>query len=299
MSEKEYVLVTPARNEAAFIGKTIEAVISQTRLPKRWIIVSDGSTDQTDEIVKNYATKHRFIQLVRSSQCCVRSFSSKVGAFEAGYKKLKSTRYDFLGNLDADVSFDASYYERVLQEFERDSKLGLAGGLIQELANGRFKAQRMSLNSVAGAIQLFRRECFEEIGGYVPMDVGGIDAAAEITARKHQWKVRTFSEIKVFHHRRVSNGFKSIFLTRFLQGTGHYVLGYHPLFQVARCFYRIADRPYLVGAGLMLAGYFWAWVRGYERPLAQDVVRYVRAEQLDRLKKLLRVGTRRKERAVH
>ncbi|MFX0199832.1 MAG: glycosyltransferase, partial [Candidatus Hodarchaeota archaeon] len=178
MQKNSYVLITPARNEQDYIQKTIESVVSQTILPEKWVIVSDGSTDHTDEIVSHYAAKHDFIQFIRVSEHIQRNFWSKVHAFNAGYEQIKNTEYKFLGNLDADVSFNSNYYENVLLRFQTNPKLGIAGGIILELLNGQYVNQKLSLNSVAGAIQLFRRECYQDIGGYIPLTYGGVDSAA-------------------------------------------------------------------------------------------------------------------------
>ena len=129
MTGFDYVLVTPARNEETFIATTIEAVLAQTVLPVRWIIVSDGSTDRTDEIVAGYAKQHSFIRLLRRSAGETRSFSSKVNAFKMSDRELEGVQYEFVGNLDADVSFPRDYYENVLQRLQTSPKLGIAGGM--------------------------------------------------------------------------------------------------------------------------------------------------------------------------
>jgi len=280
---KEYVLITPARNEEANIERTAEAVLAQTILPQKWVVVSDGSVDRTEEIVARYAERHGFIRLLSAPKQGQKGFASKVRAFQAGYDQLKDTPYSFLGNLDADVSFGSDYYERILDKFQADPALGMAGGIILERIGDQFVPQRISSNSVAGAVQLFRRECFEAIGGYIPIQTGGIDAVAEIMARMHGWRVRTFSEVPVYHHRRVSTGKASILSTRFHHGVTNYLLGYHPLFQLLSCLYRIFDRPYLIGSALALLGYGWSHVRGYPRAIPDEVIHFLRAEQRARM----------------
>jgi len=280
---KEYVLITPARNEEGYLEKTIEAVISQTIRPRKWIIVSDGSVDRTDEIVTEYARNHNFIQLLRAGEQRQKDFGSKVRAFQAGYDLLSGTSYSFVGNLDADVSFGPDYYQQILERFGANPELGVAGGIIWERVGEQFVPQRISLNSVAGAVQLFRRQCFEAFGGYIPMKSGGIDAAAEIMARMHGWKAQTFPEIPVYHHRRVSTGKVTILSTRFHQGMTNYLLGYHPLFQIMSCLYRVVDRPYLIGSALMLLGYGWSCLRRYQRAVPFEVVEFLRSEQKARM----------------
>lgn len=283
----DYVLVTPARNEGAFIGRTIEAVLAQTVPPRKWVIVSDGSTDATDEIVAGFAKRHSTITLLRAGVIGERSFSSKVGAFRAGEKALQDVAFDFIGNLDADVTFPPHYFERILSRFGTLPRLGVAGGLIHELINGRFVEQRTSFDSVAGAVQLFRKECYDAIGGYTPLRFGGVDSAAEITARMHGWDVRTFQDLEVHHHRRVSSGEAGLIKTKLRHGRRHYALGCHPAFEVMRCIYRVSDRPWILGSVLTVIGYMWAWAVRQERELPANIIAYVRGEQRERLCRLL------------
>lgn len=287
MNDKSYVLITSARDEEACIEKTIQAVVSQTILPEKWVIVSDGSTDRTAAIVADYVKRFDFIELLRLPRDGQRSFGAKVNAIHTGYAELSSRKFQFIGNLDADVSFDSQYYARLLQHFEENPRLGIAGGIILELINGQFCGQNISRNSVAGAIQFFRRHCYGKIGGYIPLEAGGEDAVMEILARKHGWQVQTFPEMKVFHHRRVATGKnRSILATKFREGRRDYLLGYHPLFYTAMCIYRAIDRPYLLGGVLRMCGYCWSILRKEKRPVAVDFVKYLRREQMSRLQSL-------------
>lgn len=286
MNNKKYVLITPARNEQAYIESTIQSVIKQTILPEKWVIVSDGSTDGTDEIVKRYVKHNAFIQLVRISGEATRNFASKVYAINAGYELLRNFKYEFIGNLDADVTFDKDYYENILQQFAQNQKLGVAGGLVFDLIKGKYRKQNISLNSVAGPIQMFRRKCYEDIGGYIPLQFGGVDAAAEIMARMKGWEVQSFLEINVYQQRRVGTAEGNILSVRFRQGLMFYMLGYHPLFQLVRCISRLKDGPYIIGAVLELISYYWSYLKGYKIQLPDNVVKYLRKEQMRRLQNI-------------
>ncbi|MEW6115774.1 MAG: glycosyltransferase family A protein [Nitrospirota bacterium] len=289
MAHAHYVLITPARNEEAYIEKTLRSVIAQTVLPSKWVIVSDGSTDGTDEIVQKYAAHYSFIRLVKAQEQGQRNFGSKVSAFKAGYDSLGDVNYEFLGNLDADVSFKPDYYENILGRLQRDARLGIAGGIIVELINNRFVPQKNSTNSVAGAIQLFRRACYEEIGGYISIESGGIDSAAEIMARSLGWKVQTFCELEVFHHRRVASVGTHILKARYRQGITHYLLGYHPLFHLIKCAYRSTEKPYVLGSLFVLCGYFRSSLLRLQRPMPAYAIRYFRQEQMERVRSVFRV----------
>lgn len=283
----EYALITPARNEEENIEKTLQSVVEQTHLPARWVIVNDFSTDRTAEIVERFIRNHPFITLVNSQKHNALGFGSKAKAFDAGYAELGKVQYSFIGNLDGDVSFNHTYFENLLQQFAEDPKLGLGGGLILERIEERFIPQRISANSVAGAVQMFRRECFESVGGYLPLKRGGIDSVAEIMARMHGWKVRTFWELQVEHHGRVTTGERSLLRTRFNKGMNNYLIGYDPAFHFVASVFRCASRPYLLGGLMMLTGYCWAAVRRNPRPVPQEFVRFLRQEQRDRMRSVL------------
>jgi biofilm PGA synthesis N-glycosyltransferase PgaC len=287
MKARHYVLVTPARNEEAYIQETIESVVSQTVLPEKWVIVSDGSVDRTDEIVASYARRHAFIHLIRREADGRRpeqkDFGAKVRAFRAGYEELSGTRHHFLGNLDADITMAPSYFAQLLERFDSNTNLGLGGGIVLEPVNGKFVPQHTSLNSVCGSVQLFRKECYEAFGGYVPMPMGGVDAAAEIMCRMHGWEVRTFPDIQVRAQRRVLTGASTILHTRYRSGFSNYLLGYHPLFQLASCLSRMAEKPYVLGSSARLLGYVIPWLRRDSRALPDQVCRFLRWEQMRRV----------------
>ena len=187
MLNTKYVLITPARNEEAFIEKTLASMAAQTVLPQRWVIVDDGSTDQTAEIVQSYASRFGWIEVIRREPRTQRHFAGKVEAFNTGLDRLKSLDFEIIGNLDADLSFDRDYLEFLLRKFAEDSKLGVAGTPFLENGYDSASDSFEGANHVAGGCQLFRRQCFEEIGGYVPNRAGGIDWVAVTTARMRGW----------------------------------------------------------------------------------------------------------------
>lgn len=283
-----YILITAARNEDAYIEKTIQSVISQSILPKRWIIVSDGSTDRTDEIVANYAASHNFIQLEKVDANSERNFASKVKAIKLGYEQVRNIQFDFIGNLDADVTFEPDYYEIILSKFIQNPKLGIAGGTFFDKHGNKFERQFISRSvNVCGPTQTFRRDCFEEMGGYTPFEIGGEDIFADLQARMHGWEVKSFPDVKVFHHRRTGTERRHILSYRFHQGVMEYSFGSHLVFEVAKCFLRIFEKPYIVGSFCRISGYSWAYFRGFKRVIPNDAVQYLRHEQLYRLRQVV------------
>jgi biofilm PGA synthesis N-glycosyltransferase PgaC len=285
---KPYVLFTAARNEEAHIEKTLRSVITQTVLPVKWVIVSDGSVDRTDEIVNQYAATHNFILLIRRSADQKRNYGSKAKALKIAYEQFANLEFDFVGNLDADVSFDPKYYEGVLSKFNANERLGVAGGIRFDLVDGRFRKIHPANNSAGGPTQFFQRQCYEKIGGYLPLRFGGLDTVAETMARMYGWEVETFHDLEVFHYRPTGTAGGGLVRAKFKAGILAYSVGYHPLFELSRCASRLFDKPPVVGSFSLLAGYYWASLQGYERQVPDDFVRYLRSEQLARLWSLLR-----------
>lgn len=281
-----YVLVTPARNEASFIELTIRSVVEQTIRPFKWVIVSDGSTDGTDDIVKRYVSDHPWIELVRMPERRERHFAGKVQAFNAGYALMKWLQYDVIGNLDADISFDSNYFQFLLEKISKDSRLGLVGTPFREHASADIYDYRFAnIDYVSGACQLFRRECFEEIGGYVPLEGGGIDHLAVLTARMRGWKTRTFTDKVCLHHREMGTAQFTSLTARFRQGEKDYAFGYHPLWELFRAFYQMTKQPFLIGGTVLGSGYLWALIRHSKRSISPEVVAFQRKEQMVRLRR--------------
>ena len=283
-----YVLITPAWNEAKFIEQTVKSVVGQTVRPLKWVIVSDGSTDGTDDIVRNYLAEHDWIALVSLPARAQRNFAAKVAAFNAGYARVAGLEYDVIGNLDADVSFEEDYLAFLISKFAGNPRLGVAGTpYVEENAihDDRFR----NPDHVSGACQMFRRECFEDIGGYQPVRSGGVDLIALLRAQAKGWQTRRFDERVCLHHRAGGSGNHPGVIRRMLNwGKKDYLLGSHPGFQLFRSAYQMKNKPYIVGGVLMFSGYFWALVRRAERTMPEDLIRIRQCDQLQRLKEVLR-----------
>jgi glycosyltransferase involved in cell wall biosynthesis len=283
----KYVLITPAHNEEAFIEKTLASMVVQTQLPERWIIVDDGSTDKTAEIVESYAQHYPWIELVRRPERLRRSFAGKVHAFNAGLEWAQSLEFEVIGNLDADLSFDSSYLEFLIGRFAEDPRLGVAGTPFTE--DGGYDTTRDSFegeNHVAGGCQLFRGECFKDVGGYIPNPAGGIDWIAVTTARMKGWRTRSFPQKRFHHHRALGTAGRSGIAANFSYGEKDYYLGGSLLWQLFRVAYRTTKQP---TEGLALfSGYCWAAMRRLERPVSDELMRFHREEQLKKLRTILK-----------
>lgn len=281
---QSYALATAAYNEEKLIEKVIISIVSQTVRPKKWVIVNDGSSDRTAEIVQKYADKHDFIRLYTVTEEHPRDLTAQVHAINRGFEQLWAVDCDLIGNLDADVTFEPTYFERLLARFAADPRLGLAGGFIHEEQEGEFRSRRGNVeSSVAHAVQLFRRECLEELGGYRPFTWAGADWYAEVTLRMKGWKVYSIPQLRAFHHRPTGKGF-GILRYAYRGGLMDFYMGTHPLFEVVKMTRRMVDKPYVVGAAVRLSGFVSAYWKRLPRQVPAEFMDYLRKEQMARLR---------------
>ncbi len=284
-----YVLITPARNEAAYIEHTLESVTGQTLLPRKWVIVNDGSTDATGEIVRRYLPRFPWIELVERPVRRERNFAAKVHSFNAGFARVKDVDFAVVGNLDADVSLDADHFEFLIGQFSQDPALGVAGTPFREDGYSSDRNSFEGFTHVSGQCQLFRRECFEEIGGYVANRAGGIDWMAVTTARMRGWKTRSFREKSFFHHRHLGTAERGRLASAFSYGEKDYYLGGGLLWECFRVLFQMAtNRPYVLKGLFIGLGYIWAFLRRAYRPVSEELIRFHRQEQHAKLKAIFR-----------
>ncbi|HEY2856836.1 MAG TPA: glycosyltransferase family A protein [Terracidiphilus sp.] len=292
-----YVLMTPARNEMQFIEETIKSVVAQTVLPLKWAIVSDGSTDGTDEIVSRYAAQHTWIELVRMPERTERHFAGKALAVHAGASRMQGLSYEVIASLDADITFDPQYFEFLLGKIAADAGLGVVGAAYLDSTNETYDYRFVSTDHVSGACQVFRRACWEEIGGYVQSKGGCIDSIATLTARSKGWKTRTFAEKMALHHRVIGTAQNGAIQARFVLGKRDWMIGNSALWELCRGLYQMTKKPYLLRGMAILTGYVWAACTGVERPVPAELRAFRRREQMGFLRRFLmrRTGTDARE----
>lgn len=283
-----YVLITPAWNEAQYIELTINSVVRQTARPLKWVIVNDGSSDGTEDIALKYAAQYSWIELVSLPERRQRNFAGKVAAFNEGYARVARLPYEVIANLDADVSFDEDYLAFLLNKFHENPRLGVAGTPYRE-ENAIHDESFKNPDHVSGACQMFRRKCFEEIGGYRPVESGGIDLIALLSAQEKGWQTRRFDDKFCWHHRSVGSGDdKGIYQRLFNRGRKDYRLGSHPVFEIFRTALQMKNKPYIAGGVAMLLGYGWAMLCDVERTMPEDLIELRQKDQIRRLKYALR-----------
>lgn len=286
------MIVTPAFNEADYIGKTIDSVLGQTVRPLIWVIVDDGSEDDTAKVIQQYAKEYRWIQYIyRIKESGQSYYASNVHAIMTGYEQVKMINYDFLAVLDADISLPKDYYEQIFDKFSQDKKLGVASGVYHDLVNGRLRKVLNDRRSTPKAIQVFRKRCFEQIGGYLPLKYGGEDTCSCIMARMNGWKSWSFPELCVVHNKPVGTGHAGNMLRiRFRHGLNEYGMATHPLFMLVKSLRRcIKERPIVLGGVARMAGFIYGYCLREKRQIPDDMVRFIRQEQMGRLFNLNRI----------
>jgi biofilm PGA synthesis N-glycosyltransferase PgaC len=277
-----YVIITPVRDEEQFIESTIRCVTAQTIPPREWLIVDDGSSDRTAAIVETYTRLFPWIRLVRRHNRGYRySGHGVMEAFHEGLAQVQCPDWRFLVKLDGDLAFADNYFELLFAEFEKNNRLGIAGGVLSSSDGNAIKIERCPVFHVRGATKIYRRECWDVIGGLITAP--GWDIVDENKANLHGWSTRSFPHTSVLHHRPTGTA-ETKWKDQLKNGRAYFVAGYHPLFLTAKCIYRLASKPYLTGSLAIAWGYVSAWSRGTpQRVNDPALIRFVRRQQLRRL----------------
>jgi len=282
-----FILITAAYNASSTLERTIRSVIAQKVEPSRWIIVDDGSTDRTADIVREFSLHYSFIELLQQTKdnAAEHSLCSKARALNRAVSCLDLRQVDFIGILDSDVELPEKYFLTLFMRMEQNSKLGIAGGAIRPFYNGAFHDRiQNSRWSVAGAVQMFKTSCFLDVGGrFLEMPYGGVDAAIEIMARSKGWTIRTFEDLQVIHYGPVGAASGSYLKTRYRRGVAFASLGYHPVFHFLRCVARFREFPWVVGSLYEMVGYLVGRCKYPDTLLDKKTVNFLRREQINRL----------------
>ena len=285
------VIISPVRDESKYLRLTMDSMVAQTVRPVEWILVDDGSTDATPDIVREYAEKYPFIRLVPRQDRGFRKLGGGVvAAFDFGKERILHADYRYIAKLDGDMSFGPRYLETMMAMFDSDPKLAAVSGKVYREEDGRYVEERHIEEQVAGQFKLYRRDAFEDIGGFVQhLSWDGIDIHQ---ARFKGWRTLSFydADAWLWHHRIMGSSDRSIYVGRMRWGRGNWTMGYHPLYAVAAGVNRMGEKPMFIGGFLMIVGYFWSALRGVPRYDNPEFRRQLRAWQMARLKRLVRIG---------
>lgn len=282
---RRYAVITPCRNEAEFLPITIKTMVAQTVQPAVWLIVDDGSTDETPQIIEAAAREHPWIRMVRRKDRGARAVGGGVvEAFNDGLATINLHDYDYVCKLDADLGLPEVYFERLMERMEADPRLGnFSGKTYIPTKGGKWVSERMGDENAIGPTKFYRVECFRDIGGFVPQVCwDGIDGHM---CRMKGWKALSLDieEIRVKHYRPHGSSQQSIWVGRQRWGRGKYFMGSSPLYMLGVAAYRAVERPYVVGSVGLLVGYLRAWRSDHERFNDPRYLRHLRRYELQSL----------------
>ncbi len=278
MTNRSYVVITPARDEEKFLPRLIDSMAQQTRLPARWIVIDDGSSDATASILDDAARKHSWID----PQHLARNRPRAAGGESVIMQFIPlsaAEKYDYVLRLDADLSFDADFVELMLKEFDRDAKLGIAGPTLWEPFGSSWHEIAMPAFHTRGAAKMYSRDCFKAIGG---LDAElGWDTLDEARAMMLGFRTRSFRHIKAMHHR--PQGAASGWKARIAAGESAYKVGYSPLFMLARAARQTFSTPFPVAGALLFGGYLKGYLQRGRRSAGPELIKFIRQQQVRRL----------------
>ena len=281
MKNGRYVVVTPVRDEAAHIERTIQSMTAQVWPPVRWVVVDDGSTDETGAVLDSYAARIPWMSVVHRPNRGHRANGGGVmEAFYAGFALLNDLQWDYLVKLDGDLSFNTEYFAACISVFENDPKLGIGGGTIRRSDNLDVDSKGDPPFHVRGATKIYRRQCWERISPLVIAP--GWDTIDEVKANHFGWTTRTFADLTLIQHK-PTGGADGTWRNHFKNGRANYVTGYHPAFMIAKCLRRAVRRPVLIGSIALLSGFLSGYLKRIPRGADDRVIRYLREQQVRRL----------------
>ncbi|MGE3164616.1 MAG: glycosyltransferase family 2 protein [Planctomycetota bacterium] len=279
--QPRYVVITPARDEEDNLPNTIASLAGQTVRPTEWVIVDDGSTDRTGQIADEAAAKYPWIRVLhRANRGFRKAGGGVMEAVYQGYDALVSRDWQFLVKLDGDLYFEPDYFERCFAEFAKDARLGVGGGVIYHVFDGREEVEKHPMFHVRGATKIYRRECWNDIE---PLIIApGWDTMDEVKANMTGWTSRSFPDIRLRQYRFTGDA-DGQFKTFIKNGRANYITGYHPLFMLVKCVTRIFRKPYGVAAVGLFYGFFSSYFRDVQQIEDRALIRYLRRQQLRRL----------------
>jgi biofilm PGA synthesis N-glycosyltransferase PgaC len=277
----KYVVITPVRDEEVHIQSTIQSMINQRVLPEEWVIVDDGSKDGTGRIIDDYASRYPWIKAVhRPDRGFRKAGGGVVDAFNDGYRALTCSDWDFMTKFDGDLAFEPDYFEKCFDEFYRDEKLGVGGGVICYVVEGKKRFEEAPAFHVRGATKIYRKACWVGIGGFLAAP--GWDTMDEVKANSLGWTTRSFPQLHLIHHRDTGSA-DGLWPTLVKYGRANYICGYHPLFMLTKCIVRFFRKPYVVGSIGLMYGFVSGYLTNVPQVDDRAAIAYLRRQQMSRL----------------
>ena len=277
-----YLLVSPCRNEAEFMKQTLDSVVAQTVQPDLWVIVDDGSTDETPAILQEYANKYAFIQIITRENRGHRSVGPGViEAFYYGYDQVDVSQFDYVCKFDLDLDLPSRYFEILIERMEQNPRIGTCSGkaYFKDKKIGDLISEKCGDEMSVGMTKFYRRSCFEEIGGFVRQVMwDGIDCHK---CRQLGWIAVSWDEpeLKFIHLRPMGSSQQGIMTGRMRHGFGQYFMGTNLLYMAASSVFRMLHPPYFIGGFAMLWGYVKSMLQRKPRFDDSDLVRFIRDYQ--------------------
>lgn len=276
----KYLLITPVRDEEKFIKGMVKSILRQEILPARWVFIDDGSIDQTAAILKTYKENYPFINVISLSRKTERQPGGE-GVIEKAFEIVNADDYDFIARFDADIVLDSDYIINILKEFDKDSTLGIAGGGLYVIMKGQEILEKVPEYHVRGALKMYRRDCFNDIGGF-ESDIGW-DTIDEIRAWMHGWETKSFFLYKGIHLRPTGSGISRLRLA-WRRGQAEYNTCSHPLFVVMKSVKLLFNTFNPLYATSYLGGFLYCYINRVERIQEKEFIRFRREEQLRRIR---------------
>jgi glycosyltransferase involved in cell wall biosynthesis len=276
-----YLLISPCRNEAEFMRLTLDSVVNQTIPPSLWVIVDDGSTDETPKILAEYAERYSFIQIITKQDRGHRSVGPGViEAFYYGYERIDTKKFDYICKFDLDLDLPEKYFEILIKRMEKNPRIGTCSGKAYFRGKkGQLISEKCGDETSLGMTKFYRRICFEEIGGFVRQVVwDGIDCHK---CRQLGWLALSWDEpdLRFIHLRPMGSSQKSIITGRMRHGFGQYFMGTGFTYMFVTAMYRVLHPPYLIGGVSMLVGYIKSWFKRLPKFDDDELVKFIRLYQ--------------------
>lgn len=275
-----HLVVTPSRDEYEFLPELINSILQQTMIPSQWVIVSHNSSQRTKDMLSKISKKYNWISNICVDDSSERKRGGQIARIVNMGLSNADTEWDFFSKIDADMVLPEDYFERIIAEFRKSERLGIASGYCYLIENDKKRLEKVSPDHTRGGLKTYRKRCFDEIGGI--REVDGWDGIDNIMAQMNNWETSSFTNIEVMHQRRTGSHY-GLVSGCFESGLFAHKMGYFPPFMILRCIHRMASKPYLFGGISMLMGYLYSILNRSQQVSEPDVAKHLQNKQKARM----------------